>query len=840
MTFLYPVFLALLLLAPVVWVYPKRADNVVHAVFRTCFMAFLIVALARPVMLSSDTDTYRVFVVDQSESLSPDQKKLAIEAFKELRSQVSHQFAQQENVSFIQLGGAVSEDEALSADIQIVEERASSLGAVLEIAAQQVPTGMPGLITLITDGLSTEHDWGPAVQSLTSRNVHVNTFDLGLPGDDFYISGFNLDKPILKAGQTALGIINVVGTGEGFRVRLDGPDGQLAISEQFSSDGQAQVVVPFDVPETEFFKVTATLVSSENSAKDRVDSNNSMTRLFAIQPPLRVLYLGDRQINAASRLNDMIGAGFDVIDGSGMPIDGETDLESYDLVFLDDRPASKMPASIQDKLVNAVHERGLGLLYSGGRAAYGEGGYEQSPVSTTLPVSFSAGNEKKDPSVAIAVVIDTSGSMAGFRMDLAKQIARLAIRRLQSHDRVGVVEFYGAKQWALPMQPATNKIEIERTIGRMQAIGGTILYPAIEEAYYGVKNANTQYKHILVITDAGVEDADYESLLREVASERVSVSTVLVGDSTHNDIMFNLASWGNGRFYPVGDRFSLVEMVLKQTSETELPMYRSGTFPVEGLGGSGWWGDLEDADLPDLSGYVETSIRSGSEVLLALKGQSKPILSTWRYGLGRVTAMSTEPFGSGTSAWREWSGYGVLMARLINRTASDYIPFTYSVERKSQGFYVVARRMGSNENLRPTATRLDSDLELEFKERAPGHFEALLAPALAEDIPIRAGVAGKAGRQTHLVASLSAWRAPETQLSPADKLDLEALAAKTGGSVLTDDTSAAVEFSVEGDNSSVSIVGLWPYILSLALLFYFGDILYRRGISEVFKRAKNT
>ena len=503
-------------------------------------------------------------------------------------------------------------------------------------------------------------------------------------------------------------------------------------------------------------------------------------------------------------------------------------------------PQTKIPSSFQDKLVNAVHERGLGLIYSGGRSAYGEGGYYQSPLSTTLPVSFSGGNEKKDPSVALAVVIDTSGSMAGFRMDLAKQIARLAIRRLQSHDRVGVVEFYGAKQWALPMQPATNKIEIERTIGRMQAIGGTILYPAIEEAYYGVKNTNTQYKHILVITDAGVEDADYESLLREVASERVSVSTVLVGDSTHNDIMFNLASWGNGRFYPVGDRFSLVEMVLKQTSETELPMYRSGTFPVQGMGGSGWWGDLENTDLPDLSGYAETSTRSGSEVLLALKDQSNPILSTWRYGLGRVTAMTTEPFGSGTSGWSDWSGYGVLMARLINRTASDYIPFTYSIEHKSQGFYVVARRMGSNENLQPTARRLDSDLELAFKERAPGYFEALLAPVLTEDIPIQAGVAGKSGRQTHLVASLSAWKASETQVNPTDKLDLEALSLKTGGRVLSDDASATVEFSVEGSSSSVSVVGLWPYVLALALLIYFGDILYRRGISEVFTRAKNT
>ena len=56
--------------------------------------------------------------------------------------------------------------------------------------------------------------------------------------------------------------------------------------------------------------------------------------------------------------------------------------------------------------------------------------------------------------VAEVLAIDTSGSMTGMRVTLAKEVSRLAMRRLLPHDKVGIVEFYGTKQWAAPMQSA--------------------------------------------------------------------------------------------------------------------------------------------------------------------------------------------------------------------------------------------------------------------------------------------------------------------------------------------------------------------------------------------------
>ena len=62
---------------------------------------------------------------------------------------------------------------------------------------------------------------------------------------------------------------------------------------------------------------------------------------------------------------------------------------------------------------------------TGGRESYGPGGYYKSPLEPILPVSMELRNEHRKLSLAIAVVLDRSGSMAipagggKVKMDLA-------------------------------------------------------------------------------------------------------------------------------------------------------------------------------------------------------------------------------------------------------------------------------------------------------------------------------------------------------------------------------------------------------------------------------------
>jgi len=841
---LRPLFLVLIPAIVLLWFLPRRGRDGVQRVMRAFVFLALVLALARPVLLTSDDETYEVFVVDQTASVSAAQRQRQRDAVSRLREEAGARAA----TSLIVMGGPLAEEEPLDTgafgDVVVVSDShsASPLGAAIAAAARQIPEGARGVIHLFTDGLATDRRWAPDVQQIVSRGITVHAYDLGYDEHDVYPAGLQTGE-LLRVGQTARVEVDVVGIAKGLRVRLLGANGEeMASSAPVDSDDRVTVPLTFEPRSAGFLDVTAQVVVE--SGQDADSANNELRQALAVQEPLRVLYLGDRVRGAAARVTELLGRGFDVHDGSGQPLTPDADLSAYDMVLLDDRPASRVPRPFQERLADAVTHQGLGLVFSGGRAAFGTGGYDGTPVATIAPVEFVQRTEKRDPSTALAIIIDTSGSMTGTRIELAKQVARLAVRRLKAHDRIGIVEFYGNKHWALPLQSAANKITIDRAIGRMQAIGGTVMMPAVEEAYYGLKNVDTRYKHILIITDAGVENADFESLLRQITKDGINLSTVLVGAQAHNQLLIDLASWGKGRFYSVVDRYSLPEVILKQPSTMKLPAYKSGAFGVETRGGEGWWSDIDRRSLPALSGYVETTVREGAEALMEIEGSGDPLLATWRYGLGRVTALMTEPVGEGTRGWAGWREYGRLLARVVSRTADDTRLFDYDIRREDHEIFVTARRTVRDSTLYPEAVLLDDGNRqpdvLRFREVAPGHFTGTVAVDPSAPVRLVASAhspaAPQLGRQpTRLVSTSLDDVSPELQVDPIRGLDLEAVALATGGTYIAPaqfasgridrDASTGSPVDISG---SLSAVRLWPWLLLAGLLLYLTEIAWRR------------
>jgi len=842
---LRPLFLVLIPAIALLWFLPRRGRDGVQRALRALVFLALVLALARPVLLTSDDDLYQVFVVDQSASVSAAQRQRQRDAVTRLLDEAGARTT----TSLIAIGGEPSSvadalDPGAFGDVVRVADAGSGspLGAALAAAARQIPDGARGVVHLFTDGLATDRRWAPDVQQIVGRGITVHAYDLGYDEHDVYPARLRAGD-LLRVGQTAKIEVDVVGIAKGLRVRLLGGSGEeMASSAPVDSDDRVTVPLTFEPRAAGFLDVTAQVVVE--AGQDSDPANNQISQAFAVQEPLRVLYLGDRMRGAAARVTALLGRGFDVQDGSGQPLTAGVDLSSYDMVLLDDRPASRVPRPFQEHLADAVTRRGLGLVFSGGRAAFGTGGYDATPVATIAPVEFVQRTEKRDPSTALAIIIDTSGSMTGTRIELAKQVARLAVRRLKAHDRIGIVEFYGNKHWALPLQSAANKITIDRAIGRMQAIGGTVMMPAVEEAYYGLKNVDTRYKHILIITDAGVENADFESLLRQITKDGINLSTVLVGAQAHNQLLIDLASWGKGRFYSVVDRYSLPEVILKQPSTMKLPAYKTGAFGVETRGGEGWWSDIDRRSPPSLDGYVETTIREGAEALMEIEGSGDPLLATWRYGLGRVTALMTEPVGEGTRGWAGWRDYGRLLARVISRTADDTRLFDYEIRREDHDVTVTARRSVRDSSLYPEAVMLDEGNRqtgaVQFREVAPGQFTATVTTDPSAAVRLVASAHSPAAPQqgqqpTRLVSTRLDDVSPEQQVDPLRGIDLEALAVATGGRYVDPaqlasgriDSGAAAGRPADS-GASLSAVRLWPGLLVAGLLLYLAEIVWRR------------
>ncbi len=837
--------MALLFLAvPLIWFLPSRPTPV-HGAIRSLVLVLAVLALMQPVLIQSAVEQHHAIVLDQSASLQHEDREAAVNVASDI---LAHLGAGQ-SATVVQIGG--SERTALEADIlwvratggSTLDEPASAIGVgtsplgdALELAAQSIPSGLSGSVVLISDGRSTDRHWGRALAQIFDREIPVHTVQVRPHRDPFLA---NLHMTRARPGESVRVSVDVIGSGSGLEVVLRSNDGTLGSAGPFDCEFRCPVEIEFEAEQFGFLDVVAELHTPSGADTDL--ANNRIGGVVAVQDPLRVLYAGDRQRGALDQLGSLLGIGFDLTAAPPGDLAPGFNFAGYDVVMLDDAPARTLGEAIQRELALAVKDEGVGLLASGGAAAFADGGYHGTPVADVLPVEITGEEEKIDPSVGLAIIIDTSGSMAGSRIELAKQIARIAVRRLQPHDRIGIVEFYGAKHWAVPMQPASNKIEIDRAIGRMKAIGGTVLYPAIQEAYYGLKNVNTRYKHILLITDAGVEDSNYERMVRRISKDSINVSTILVGHGGHNLIMSDIANWGQGRFYSVGDQFSLVELILKQPSTRKPPRYKRGTFKVTALGGQGWWGGA-DPLVPELLGYAEVEPRKGAETLLEESAGKDPILASWHYGLGRVTALMTEPVGEGTGRWRDWPDYGSFLGRLLARTAADNPPFRLSLKRRRHKLELTAVRTNHDMQLLPRAEMVDAQgapltsPSMEFKENAPGLFEAEIAlpPGEAARVEVTASLAPANRRVQRIALPPASDISNETQVDPAAALDLERLAQRTAGlhlaSVDSTPPSGPIGEWLAGNQGELSFVvtRLWPLLLLLALAAYLGELLYRR------------
>ena len=69
------------------------------------------------------------------------------------------------------------------------------------------------------------------------------------------------------------------------------------------------------------------------------------------------------------------------------------------------------------------------------------------------------------------------------------------------------------------------------------------LTPAIEEAHYALLNVRTRTKHVLIITDGGVETGPFEAVITRMADAGTTVSTVAAGTDQYSTFLSSLAHW---------------------------------------------------------------------------------------------------------------------------------------------------------------------------------------------------------------------------------------------------------------------------------------------------------
>lgn len=570
-----PHMLWLLLLVPLIVVAHVRHRTglpsnrvAIAAAFRALAVTMIVLSLAGPIAQFQTARECEVAVIDVSGSIGD-------ETLATVRQQLTERWNQEpsrgteRHLVLVDWRARLAEPQLLEREpkewrTSPAEMTGSSLADALDLAASMVQEGARGRIVLFSDGLPSGSDVRSAALRLGIRGITLETHSVGqeraaevvlveakLPAT----AGVGSTVPLhLTFDSSSAGPVSVT-------VEPLDPDQEPKQIALTLDRGRQERVVPLELSGHGLRQFTVRC----SAADDGTNENNECVAATLVTPAYHAYVMeADPQHRTTEALRALLGSAAQVESVSTMlPPD---QLDRADLLVLADLPAKEVPAELQKAICRQI-SAGLGLLVTGGRQSFGPGGYEGTALAEVIPVDFSQQMERRDPSVTLVIIIDTSGSMTGPRIALAKEVARLAVRRLQPHDKVGVVEFYGTKRWAARIQSAANGIDINRALNRLSAGGGTVILPAIEESYYALLNVQTRFRHVLIITDGGVETGPFQQIITKMAESGITASTIMVGPGQHSTFLSSLAHWGRGRFYAAPDRFHLPEVILKQPEQ---------------------------------------------------------------------------------------------------------------------------------------------------------------------------------------------------------------------------------------------------------------------------------
>jgi len=214
--------------------------------------------------------------------------------------------------------------------------------------------------------------------------------------------------------------------------------------------------------------------------------------------------------------------------------------------------------------------------------------------------------------VNLALVIDRSGSMSGFKLNQAKQAARQLISQLKGSDRLAIVH-YGSDVKSLDGMLATeaNKEKMLRYVDGIWDDGGTNIAAGLNTGRDVLLSGRGDFKvnRLILISDGqpteGVVDAEaLTSVVREIRAYGVSVSSVGVGDDFNEQLMESFASVGAGAYAYLQDASQLAAIFQKDLNAAGTQVARGVTLTFRVPRG---------AQLQRVLGYSQVSRRTDGD-----------------------------------------------------------------------------------------------------------------------------------------------------------------------------------------------------------------------------------
>ena len=571
--------------------------------------------------------------------------------------------------------------------------------------------------------------------------------------------------------------------------------------------GRTSLPIEFTVPDTALRLEVTMRVDFEQPTLD-----DSKLLSLQVSQDREALVIGDPALSRLLRTQ-----GFTVRDGT--PADIREPL-SYSAVFL--RQSAISFSRGQLELLRRFVEDGGGVMMTGGPASYGLGGWARSPLEAVMPVQSDLRTRVDVPLVAMVAVVDRSLSMAGSgggpdqKLGLALEGVSNVIELAGERDFLGVVTFSDSVKWVFKPTRATdsNKLQMLRALDGVQAEGGTILEPAFREAIQALRDSRASVKHIILLTDGQIADADgnatppdFAAIARDAKKSGITISSIGVGGDADFTRLKAIAVAGGGRYYEALQVDTLPRIFTTEAlTATRALVRKEGVTPQlvkHPLAGS------VTGSPPRLSAYIATTLRSDAEAIL-IGADREPILAVSRRGVGRTAALTADLGRS--DAFTRWPDLPKLIGTVARWLEAQQTPFKLSIS--PDGRKAVVDAVSSNAYQNDLALEISAGGQRQtMLQTAPGRYEA--------DLPETATGSVSLSKSGELIASVRLTRdARELETGGGPEL-LRRIAAQSGGRVLTTLTGYA-------GSSSVSSIGVAGWIALAGLLVLIAELVWRR------------
>ena len=720
-----------------------------------------------------------------------------------------------------------------------LDER-TNIADALELAASLFPPDAPKRIVLLSDGNQTAGDVMRAAEVVAAQGVQVDVLPiLADPGLDAAV--VEVTPPsALRAEESFEVRVTVASTTRGEAVL------RLFMNETLVSEGPValqygQNVFTIQQPGREegFYSFRAQVVAPD----DRRPQNNDAYGYSQVGPKSLVLVVENSIGDATVLTQALQAAGIQAqnVSPAQLPAQPE-DFDGVASVVLVNVPASALTTQQMAALQDFVQSFGGGLVALGGAASFGMGDYGGTPLEHALPVISQPPDHEELPTLALALLIDKSGSMNEgspvSKIAMAREAAAQAVEILETGDVLGVLAFEFSPQWVVRPSPVNNAEDAQNVVRRVSTIeagGGTDIYNALQLAYDTLRRTPAQVKHIILVTDGQSTSAPglWDVLMTRMRRDRITLSAVAIGADADQNLLQRLVRLGDGRYYYADVPENIPQVVTKESQRASRSLIMSRLFQPRVVTASPILRAILPDSLPNLSAFVRTEAKPAAETPL-LSDTSEVILAQWQYGLGRAVAWTSDAGQDWAAEWGEWPQNQRFWAQMVRWTMPSPLNPQLATQVRVDGNEVIIAvdsvdEQGEIRNLLNTEVAVAGPEQraysLGLSQTAPGRYEG----ALTTDKPgVYALRVTQYDGDTPVVEQITGAVVPVAAEYLSFETDfrlLRRLAAMTGGQVITE---AAEAFRHDRPPPEGYNRPFWQPLVVLALLLFVADVGVRR------------